>query len=489
MVTVTNTDNLPRVTTIINDGGLRIAPPEAGPKITLLGTTTSTGIGVREIFLVDNAPKAIRNLRHANGAPSELSIAVEEAIVAGATNIEVMKIATESGELDGYTDWRRYDDLGEAYDTLLHQPVDVVAPVGAYIDATGVDTGTDTFGNSRTNLAKQLANFCYQSTKEHNTAFGVIGLRPVLETARMEAWTGATPAAQATATGSWFGTPTLAQVKEWVNHAIQESGALRDHSTEDYFLDYLLGSVEDSPGVVSSTYQSQWTALESDGSSATDNNALWVDAGQYISVIAAPNRYYGSEAELFAVKQGVTGVKYVNGNGATAYGAKLSALDPHIAATNKTLGGQRAARAVSSSQGRSLLRHRLVSMISKSTGYVVTSAISGAHNASAYTRSDFVRVSTVRITHAVADVVRQRGEPFIGSPISGPFLSALETEIESSLIRIQKTGALRQFDFSIVSSPDQQVLGEIDINLSIVPGFELVTINSIISLTKGEGIG
>ena len=104
---VTNTDNLPRVTAIINDGGLRVAPPEAGPKITLLGTTTSTAIGLREVVLVDNSPAAIRSLRHTAGAisgqPSELSIAVEEAISAGARNIEVMKIATTSGEYSSYS--------------------------------------------------------------------------------------------------------------------------------------------------------------------------------------------------------------------------------------------------------------------------------------------------------------------------------------------------------------------------------------------------
>ena len=39
------------------------------------------------------------------------------------------------------------------------------------------------------------------------------------------------------------------------------------------------------------------------------------------------------------------------------------------------------------------------------------------------------------------------------------------------------------------STPDQQVLGEVTIDLSMVPAFELVTINTTISLAKGEGLG
>jgi hypothetical protein len=405
-----------------------------------------------------------------------------------------MKISDSSGEGSDYVATSRYDDLARAYDVLLHQPVDIVVPVGAYIDeiavssggATGsLNTGTDPFGNSRTNFAKQLADFCYQSTKEHNTALGVIGPRPILKVAADESWTDA----DTSDSGILFSTPTLANVSEWVSHLTQASGDDTDHISDDFMLDYLSGSQEESAGAISNVYKTAWQALESDGTLAVDNNGEFVDAGAYITVMAGPNRYSGQEAKRLAQKHGVTGVNAVNTNGAVGYGAKIAVLDPHIAATNQIVSGQVASRSASATQVRTLLRHRFVSYLNKTRGYVVTSAITGAHNATTFTRSDFVRVTTTRITHAVADVVREKGEPFIGKPISGPFLSALETQIEASLTRIRKTGALRDYDFNIQSSPDQQVLGEVQVFMTLVPAFELVEIQTIISLTKGEGIG
>jgi len=314
----------------------------------------------------------------------------------------------------------------------------------------------------------------------------VIGVRPPLHVARDESWADA----PSTQTGEWFGTPTLADIQEWTDHITVTSGSDTNHASETLMKDYVTGAVQSSsnPGEIDSVYRTSWQALESDGTSATDNNGLWVDAGSYISVIAAPNRYAGNEAQKLAIMNSATGFNYINIDGAVGYASKLSVLDPHISATNQSVGGQRAARAASPTQTRTLLRHRFVSMLNKPGGYVVTSAITGAYNASKYVRSDFVRVSTMRITQAVVDVVRDRGEPYIGKPISGPFLSALEQDIESTLTRIRKTGALNGFDFSITSSPDQQVLGEVQVDLTLVPAFELTEIKAIVSLTKGEGI-
>ena len=43
---------------------------------------------------------------------------------------------------------------------------------------------------------------------------------------------------------------------------------------------------------------------------------------------------------------------------------------------------------------------------------------------------------------------------------------------------------LAGYEFSISSTPDQRVLGEIDINLSLVPAFEITQINIVVSLEK-----
>ena len=45
-------------------------------------------------------------------------------------------------------------------------------------------------------------------------------------------------------------------------------------------------------------------------------------------------------------------------------------------------------------------------------------------------------------------------------------------------------GALNSYDFSISSTPDQRVLGQLDINLTLVPAFEIQEINLVVSLSK-----
>lgn len=473
---ITNSDSLPQVNVTVNDGGLRVAPPQLGPKLTILGTTNATDILVNEIYVVDDLSKAVIALRDAVNQPSELSLAVEEAYAAGARNVEVVKIATSSALIDattGYDPDLRYTALATSYDLLLNHPVDIVVPIGAWIDDRELTTG---------NFGKQLADFCYQSTKENNTGFGVIApMHPATQVQYDGSWTDhATNYDQANAL---FGDITLAETTAWATALSNIAGT--------HMADYVDGSDDQTYGVA---YKLKWTASDTTlgaNGTALDGNGLWIDAGQFISVLATPNRYVGPEARKFATHVGGTaaGKNFINSDGSVAYAAKLTTLDPHMAITNKTIFGQRAARSLSASQAKSLLNARFVSMFTKPSGYVVSSGITGAHNASVSERSDFVRITTVRIVHAVVDAIREAGEAFIGKPISTPYVNAMESQIESTLQTIARSGAIRSYDFAIAASPDQQVLGEVAISLTIVPAFELTTIKTTVSLIKGEGIG
>ena len=50
----------------------------------------------------------------------------------------------------------------------------------------------------------------------------------------------------------------------------------------------------------------------------------------------------------------------------------------------------------------------------------------------------------------MGEIVRDAGEAFIGKPISGPFLAALESAIDTNLQRALKRGAIRSYDFADV---------------------------------------
>lgn len=108
--------------------------------------------------------------------------------------------------------------------------------------------------------------------------------------------------------------------------------------------------------------------------------------------------------------------------------------------------------------------------------------MTGAYNISQYYRSDYVRLSTVRIVHDAINFVRDVADQFIGEPNSAPQRNALSTAVEQALKQMQAQGALRRYDFNIYASATDQVLGLATVELELVPAFELQQITVYVSL-------
>lgn len=141
-------------------------------------------------------------------------------------------------------------------------------------------------------------------------------------------------------------------------------------------------------------------------------------------------------------------------------------------------------RPLSPEQANTLAARRITTMHNRANGFVVTSAMTGAHNLSKYVRSDFVRLTTVRIVDSVVDIVRAVSDKYIGEPNTAAQRNALANEIEKFLKQLRVAQALRDWQMYISATPDQQVLGEAVIDLTLVPAFELIKIEANISLAK-----
>ena len=550
------TNYLPRVNVTLNDLGLKVAPPPAGPKVTLLGVTSNTSIPLREPYTVGSVEKAINslyfNLSGVSGGwpdttfPGELALAIEEASTAGATNLEVMVIGHYSGSgllsyihptgsLSG-----RFTDLSGAYDVLRNRDLDVVIPVGAYMDdviyGAGNIPATASFG-------KQLANFCFQASQENNMCVGVIPVRPVMSWAYRHApVTGAFQTggglggpgglgSDATLSGelsSYFGTGWL------VNGAAQTATASRDSmadveyatpssrlvnewhafhtypgkttkfvsnvSTADnynsYYLAWLSGAADqagntlsdinaDTATAVNAAYFGSWQAVDSDGNLVVDSRSVKVDAGAYINVFSTPLRSVGTQTRSRAIALGAAVSNTSrNTDGAGSYCGLINSLAPQSATTNKQMDGVVQLKLLSAKQANDMVGMRHVTMYSRTRGLVVASGVTGAYNVSPYIRSDYVRLTTVRITHTAVDLIRSVAEKYLGEPNNAPQMNALDSEIDQVLLSMKGQGALNGYQFSISSTPDQRVLGELDINLTLVPAFEIVRINLVVSLSK-----
>ena len=559
------TNYLPRINTVLNDQGLRVAPPPAGPKVTILGVTSNPAVPVNEPFTVTSVEKAVTSLYFdyagnsyglASGQrPGELSLAIEEAVAAGAPNIEVMVIATASG--DTLVDWTapwaaggpRYDALETAYNVLRNRELDVVVPANTFIDDHIYSGIVDAQApDSAKNFGKQLADFCFQATTEENSCIGVMAVRPVLSWAARhapfvvsggeyyngydtgssvpgfganttlsgemvslfgDAWiTGGFAATgsdkKAVISAAEFGTPSTTLVKEWhayhAYNANAPTGFLTDICSGKFYstiYDAWLAGAEDSAGnilgditpetatAVAPLYFANWQAKDSEGDSAVDSRNVKVDAGAYLNVFTTPLRAVGTQTSAQALTVGASlSNTSRNTGGAHAYAGLITSLAPQSSTTNKKMDGVIQLKLLSAKQANDLTGMRHVTMYSRSTGLTVASGVTGAHNVSKYVRSDYVRLTTVRTVHAAVDLIRSVANKYIGEPNNAPQMNALDAEIDQVLLSMKGSGALNAYTFSISSTPDQRVLGELDVNLTLVPAFEITTINLTVSLAK-----
>lgn len=484
MVDLTNTDSLPTVRVDVADNRLSIRPPAPGTKLTILGTSTSTSIEVNEPTLAIPLPLGMRGARHTDGTPSELSLALAEAVAAGARNIELVKIATERGEDSTYTANDRFDDIEAALDVLKLHPLDVVVLVNAYADEPNL-SGTSPGGRTRSQgFVRLLGDFCHAATAEFDGVIGVVGVRPLMKVANDENWSGA----PTSATGELFDDPSLSFVQEWADHLTAEAGTLHDHSVETMLDGYLAGSVETAPGTIDSGYN-LW-ARDEDGVIVTDRDGNNVDGGAYVSVVAMLVRAINDESQNLAnTYESPTQTSYnALSAGAVGYAALLTKLAPHESTTNKTIPGYVANRRMPLSVARTLTQARMVTMVERTLGLVVQLDPTAAHNGSVYTRSDFVRTSTVRIVHAAISNVRARAEPYLSRRADRPGLAALKSEVEAGLASMRSQGALQRFSVVVRASSDAQILGQVSIDLELVPAFQIEEIQVNVSLARPDDI-
>lgn len=518
-------DALPALTVNLDDLGLKIAPPPAGPKVTLLGICSNSSISLREPFQVTNVGQAAASLFFSGSEgptyPGELSLALEEAVAAGANAVEIVVIGHHSGEdLERITaptgasqvvgPGTRYAELALAYDTIKNTDLDVVVPVGAWADCTGVTGG----------FMNQLSNFCEQATNEFdNTCIGVIGMMPPLHWAwawkEIVAGTDVIDAGVANLSGevaaltgfnqALFGTPSIDLVDEWVKYATQtddESGgatpAVLDtqEAFPTVFANYLKGSTDPNTAwfpendkntstAVNDSYFTSFQSENSAGTKLTDTKGNKVDGGRRICVVGSPLITANNQVKDLAVGvNAATSNTVYNTDGAAAYAGFMNTLVPHSATTNKKVSNLTARRQLSAKQANQLAARRVTTFLQKSRGHVVASGVTGAHNVSRYTRSDFVRLSTMRIVDAALNGIKDICEPFIGEANNATNRNAMATEIDKFLFTMKTAGALNDFEFFVSSTQDQQVLGEVDIDLTLVPAFEIVKIVQTVSLAK-----
>jgi len=508
-------DDYPRTQVEVSDGNLRIASVPGSPRVLLLGVTDNTAQALNEpIRVVGNVN--IADFDSLDGTPSVLSKAIQEVQDAGADNIEVMVVANRYGAASGktfntanpvnilsvdhglltgdqvyvhtlsvvdfvegtYTITKidadnftldgvdnsagtggtlsydsRYPALAYTYDLLLDHDADIVVPVGVFID---------TPLGAAANYGWQLANFCYQASVNFNSYVGVIGTEPITAGA----------------------TISLTELSTWVTAmGIYDTSTVNgtDFVIYDGTTDIGADGIPDNYAFWATSDEAIPTGAppKEDTEVLTDRNNQPVDIGKYISVVAGQYLFFN---ELARRADPVN--KYYSGDGAAAYAGLITKLKSESAPTNKPIIGPTIIRNPSISQADTLANRRFVVFREGRLGTTVVNAMTGAYKIDDNYRSDFVRLSTMRIVNEAVERVRNVANPFIGEANTGIARQALKAELDQELSKMIERGALQRASSSIISTPTMQVLGQVVIDLVLVPAFEIITITQRVALAS-----
>lgn len=388
----------------------------------------------------------------------------------------------------------------------------------------GLDSGGDVVAFSEANFAWQLANFCYNLTKNDNDAIGFIGVRPFRSTALKDLanWAGYLPVKDAnlavTTNGDGLaGNRWMAGKLMTVNsYTFETADTFNGTSVTDYDLargagdeEVLASSVEvtldgtpeyaftishgtGTAGVDEIIFEvatgteeiivSYWyvdstvTSQRGPGFYATsdevpDGTGLSpaVDIGRYISVVMAwPILFTPVDA---------TGFGYI-ATGAPVYGGFVSQLAPQSAPTNKVIPGIASAFRLSKSRMDDLVSVHYVVFTPRERGTICVDAPTAATVA-----SDYQRLTTVRIVTETVERLRAVLNPFLGEGITTPQLNAMQTTSDRVLTDTIKDGLLQRGEASISASAVERVQGKANLDLLLVPAFELRQIFITVSLS------
>lgn len=323
---------------------------------------------------------------------------------------------------------------------------DITPSVGA--SSTTTDANGDTIAAFyEVNFGHQLAKFCYNATENYQASIGMIGVEPPnsLGFTDIATWVGSLPTVTAdpvtgigTIASSADDGSGLLGIKLLAGNSTWRSGV--EHG-----------------GIIATS--SGWMV----GTESVDQNGAIVDMGKYLSVVSAwvvhTNAY------------DTTGRGYL-GNFATGYGGFTSTLAAQSAPTNKTVRNVRVPYRIPASVLDNIAGTRLIALIRKPKGVVVTDAPTAARP-----NTDYTRLTTMRIVAETVQRIRIAGDPFLGEGISTSQIAAMNTSIEQVLSSLKSEGKLQDYRYQLSITPQQAVVGTATVDLILVPAFELRRIN------------
>jgi hypothetical protein len=326
--------------------------------------------------------------------------------------------------------------------------------VGSSSSTTKIDGTTLTTADfHEVNFGYQLGRFLYEYTTDIVDCTGVIGVLP--------------PASNSlTDKARWYGKePTWTYNAGEDYYYIASSG---DNGSGLLGNKFMVGRSDHRSGIYGGGFILTDTEFM-DGAEQTDDNDIPVDLGKYFSVTAATmflrNNYFPAG--------------YL-GTYAATYGGFYLELPPASAPTNKSVSGASIVYTLTLQTINDLTGYGYVTLRPKRGGVSITDAPTAS-----MPNSDWRRLSTVRIVKTIVDQCRTVLDPYIGEGTGSSARASMDTAVEGILIQAKRDKYLQDFkEFGVLQTPQQEVEGTADLELTLIPAYELRQINITVSLSK-----
>lgn len=174
-------------------------------------------------------------------------------------------------------------------------------------------------------------------------------------------------------------------------------------------------------------------------------------------------------------------------SGAVHYAVLVNSILPQYAPTNQPLLNANELRfGYSPRQLNELVGHKYVTFTIKNNQIRVVDAVTTAPDLAIgqdIIKSDFTRLSTLRIMNYMIARMRVALEPFIGAPNEFYNYNGMNTAIRSELDDAVERGIIQDATYNVRLG---QTLDSAEVDLTILPQFELRTINTTIALSGPE---
>jgi hypothetical protein len=174
-------------------------------------------------------------------------------------------------------------------------------------------------------------------------------------------------------------------------------------------------------------------------------------------------------------------------SGVTQYACLVNGLQPQIAPTNQTLPAAHGLRYnFSLRQLNALVGNKYVTFRTKNNRIIVIDGVTTAPDlyvGDEVMKSDFTRLSTLRITNHMVKAIRESCDAFIGMPNEFPVYNSMNTSIKAVIKDAIDKGIIQDARYSITLGNS---LDAATVNMTILPQFELRAIDVTIGLSTPD---